>query len=100
MKNHNYYVYIMASNSGTLYTGITNDLRRRVYEHKSNLTTGFSKKYKCNKLVYWEQFSQVEEAISREKFIKGKKRSFKEELIRLKNPGWRDIAADWEESFG
>ena len=63
----NYYVYIMASKTGTLYIGVTNDLARRVYEHKNNLIDGFSKKYFCHKLIYYEQSTDINVAISREK---------------------------------
>lgn len=86
-----YYIYILASESGTLYLGITNNLIRRVYEHKKELIDGFSKKYGCKKLVWFEQTSSVESAIAREKQIKKWRREKKENLIRLKNPQWRDL---------
>lgn len=97
MKNHNYYVYMMASRTGTLYVGMTNDLRRRAYEHKAGVVKGFTQRYKCSKLVYFEHFTDINEAIKREKYIKGKKRIFKEKLIQSINPGWRDLVLDWEE---
>lgn len=85
MYNH-YYVYIMSSlNNKTLYTGVTNDLERRVKEHKSGLIPGFTKKYNCIKLVYYEEYSDINEAIDREKQIKGWKRIRKEELIDTAN---------------
>ena len=85
MYNH-YYIYIMSSlNNKTLYTGVTNDLERRVKEHKSGLIPGFTKKYNCIKLVYYEEYSDINEAIDREKQIKGWKRIRKEELIDTAN---------------
>ena len=75
---HQYYVYILASKiRGTLYVGMTNDLQRRVYEHKTGIKKGFTEKYGVNKLVYFETFQQVEEAIEREKNIKKWKRDWK-----------------------
>jgi putative endonuclease len=82
----------MASDSGTLYTGVTNNIERRIYEHASGLIPGFTKKYQCNKLVYLEYFTDIQDAIQREKYIKGKKRIFKETLIKSMNPGWRDLS--------
>ena len=76
-----YYIYIMTNNSQTLYTGVTNDLGRRVYEHKHKLVPGFSSKYNINKLIYFESTSDVNAAIMREKQIKGWVRSKKIELI-------------------
>ena len=67
----NYYVYIMASSSGTLYTGVTDNLQRRVYEHKHKLVPGFSSKYNINRLVYYEETRDIKEALNREKQIKG-----------------------------
>lgn len=69
-KEYVYYIYIMASATGTLYIGVTNDLQRRVFEHKQDAIEGFTKKYSCHKLVYYEQYSDVEDAISREKQLK------------------------------
>jgi putative endonuclease len=88
-----YYVYILASKrNGTLYTGITNDLARRVYEHKSGLIKGFTKKYSVNKLVYFESTNNVHAAILREKRLKKWKRQWKIELIEKLNPAWRDLS--------
>jgi len=70
LKEYNFYVYIMASNSGTLYIGITNSLQRRIHEHKNNLIKGFSKKYSCHKLIYYEHYSYIYAAIEREKQLK------------------------------
>ena len=89
---HNYYIYILASKlNGTLYTGVTSDLIRRVYEHQNKLILGFSKQYGISDLVYFEQTSDVISAISREKEIKGKGRHYKIDLIELNNPNWEDL---------
>ena len=82
----------MASDSGTLYVGMTNNLLRRVTEHKERKAKGFTQKYRCNKLAYYEEGSDVYEAISREKQIKRWRRSKKEFLIRTINPQWRDLS--------
>ncbi len=81
-----YYVYIMTNNSGTLYTGVTNDLERRVTEHQSKLQDGFTKKYNITRLVYYEAVSSINDAISREKQIKRWRRSKKIDLIASINP--------------
>jgi putative endonuclease len=78
-------------NNTTLYTGITNDLKRRVYEHKEKIVGGFTKKYKINKLVYYEVFADPENAILREKQIKGGSRQRKIDLINGLNEGWQDL---------
>src|SRR5690349_15532198 len=90
-----YFVYIMSNRSKTLYTGVTNGLVRRVFEHKTHRNQGFTSQYKIDRLVYYERFSSVREAIAREKRIKGWNRSRKVELIVSKNPEWRDLATDW-----
>ena len=90
-REYNFYVYIMASASGTLYIGFTNNLERRVLEHKEGKIAGFSKKYSCNKLVYYEHFQDVYSAINREKEIKKWRREKKEELIKSLNPHWNDL---------
>lgn len=88
----NYYVYIMASEKyGTLYIGITNDLIRRVYEHKESLIDGFTKRYKIHYLVYFEIHEDVREAIQREKQIKKWNRYWKINLIEKDNPHWIDL---------
>ena len=74
-----------------LYTGVTNDLKRRVYEHKGKLAEGFTKKYNVTKLVYYEVFDEIEDAILREKQIKGGSRRRKLELINSMNKEWRDL---------
>jgi putative endonuclease len=94
-----YYVYIMASKSKVLYIGVTNNLMRRVYEHKNHLVDGFTKKYKVTKLVYCEQTNDVRTALSREKQIKGWLRRKKMTLVESTNPTWKDLAKDWFDSF-
>jgi len=94
MRNQ-YYIYIMTNKNKTvLYTGITNDLKRRVYEHKEKLVKGFTKKYSINKLIYYEVFRDVGNAILREKQIKGGSRAKKIELVNKMNPEWRDLYDD------
>ena len=90
-KEYNFYVYIMASDSGTLYIGITNNLIRRIMEHKEQEIKGFSKKYSCHKLIYYEHYSYVFDAINREKEIKKWSRQKKVNLIKGANPSWRDL---------
>ena len=90
-KAKDYYVYILASKTGTLYIGVTNDLVRRIYEHKNNLIDGFSKKYSCHKLIYYEQTTDINIAISREKQLKNWRREKKENLIKTMNPSWEDL---------
>lgn len=90
-----YYVYILASKrNGTLYIGITNDLTRRVFEHKAGLINGFMKKYSVNKLVYFESTNDVNAAILQEKRLKKWKRQWKIELIEKSNPDWKDLSKD------
>lgn len=87
-----YFVYILASQrNGTLYIGVTNFLRRRVYEHKTGVHEGFTKKYVVDKLVYFERFGQIELAIQREKQLKKWNRAWKIRLIEEKNPNWDDL---------
>ena len=89
------YVYIMASISRVIYIGVTNNLERRVYEHKNGLIEGFTKKYKCHKLVYFEVGDEPEGAISREKMLKKWRRGKKIILIESKNPNWNDLSLSW-----
>ena len=92
MKLHLYYVYILTTRNNTvLYTGVTNDLKRRVFEHKSGLNEGFTKKYHVHKLIYFEIFDYVELAIAREKQIKGYSREKKIKLIEQMNPEWKEL---------
>ena len=91
-----YYTYIMSSqNDTTIYVGVTNDLERRVSEHKSGLIPGFTQKYKCKKLVYYESFSDIEQAVGREKQLKGWVRRKKDALIDSVNPEWKDLSEGW-----
>jgi len=90
-----YYVYILASKkNGTLYIGVTNNLLKRVYEHKNNLVEGFTQKYCVHNLVYYEVYSDIIDAITREKGMKKWKRQWKIELIEKSNPQWRDLYSD------
>ena len=84
-------VYIMASLSGTLYTGFTTGLVKRVWEHKNDVVRGFTNKYKCHKLVYYELCDSFDGALAREKQIKGLSRKKKENLINSMNPTWADL---------
>ncbi len=87
-----YYVYILASSqNGTLYIGVTRDLRKRVFEHKGNMVDGFSKKYHVHLLVYYEAHGDIREAILREKQIKKWNRKWKLRLIEELNPSWKDL---------
>jgi len=90
-----YYVYILSNKSGNLYTGVTNDLEQRVYQHKNKLIKGFTEKYNITQLVYYESTDDVTAAIAREKQIKGMLRTKKNELIRSFNPEWQDLSQDW-----
>lgn len=94
---NNYYVYILTNRSKTLYTGVTNDIIRRVYEHKQKLIPGFTQKYNIEKLAYYEETVDVTAAIAREKQIKGWLRVKKIALIESMNPEWHDLSADWYE---
>jgi putative endonuclease len=87
-----YYVYILASKrNGTLYIGVTSDLVKRVYEHKNDLVSGFTKKYHVHNLVYYETTEDIDSAIKREKQLKKWKRKWKIELIERENPEWKDL---------
>lgn len=90
-----YYVYIMTNKSRTLYTGVTNNLMRRVYEHKKKLVEGFTSKYNIQFLVYYESTNDVHVALAREKQIKGWLRSKKIALIDSMNPKWKDLSEEW-----
>ncbi|NIR47907.1 GIY-YIG nuclease family protein [candidate division KSB1 bacterium] len=87
-----YYVYMMANKyNNVLYVGVTNNLIRRVYEHKTNLVDGFTSKYKCHKLVWFEKIEDIETAIIIEKRMKKWKREYKENVINEMNPEWKDV---------
>ena len=90
-----YHVYIMSNRSRTLYTGVTNDLARRVHQHKNKLVPGFTSKYNITDLVYAEETTDVRAAIGREKQIKGWTRAKKIALIESLNPDWDDLAETW-----
>lgn len=88
-----YYTYILTNKSNsTIYIGVTNNIVRRMFEHKNHLVPGFTDKYNCTKLVYCEEFADINKAIAREKSLKGKLRKKKIELIELNNPEWNDLS--------
>ena len=89
------YVYILNSPTGTRYTGVTNDIWRRVSEHKSRDCENFTKRYGVDRLAYYEEHQSIFDALEREKQIKSWRRSKKMNLIRSLNPSWEDLAADW-----
>ncbi len=91
----NFYIYIMTNKSKTLYVGMTNDLQRRVEEHKQQLVKGFTSRYNIDQLVYFETCNSANDAIYREKQLKGLLRSKKIDLIESNNPDWKDISDDW-----
>lgn len=93
---HQYYIYILASQkNGTLYIGVTNDLERRVLEHKQKINEGFTSKYEVNRLVYFESFQYINDAILREKRLKKWNRQWKINLIEEENKEWNDLSEDW-----
>ena len=93
--HHNYFIYIITNKTNkVVYIGVTSDLRRRIYEHRNKLFPGFSSKYNLNKLVYYEHFQNIDDAIVREKRLKKWKRNWKNDLIQTINPGWRDLYPD------
>jgi putative endonuclease len=93
--NHSYFVYILASRrNGTLYIGVTNDLGRRMTEHKGKVVPGFTRKYRVDKLVYFEEYASILEARAREYTLKRWARAWKIELIEQANPQWRDLTDD------
>ena len=89
------YIYIVASQSRVLYTGVTSDLRRRVYQHKHGLIPGFTSQYAVNRLVYFESTAHIRAALERERQIKSWRREKKLRLIESVNAGWLDLSADW-----
>ena len=100
-KPKHFYVYIMTNGPRphVLYTGMTGNLPRRVFEHKSKLSTGFTSRYNLTRLVYYEMFAYPAEAIAREKEIKGWRRSKKIALIQAMNPHWHDLTAEWQDVY-
>ncbi|HKI89369.1 MAG TPA: GIY-YIG nuclease family protein [Draconibacterium sp.] len=90
MRDHNYFVYIVTNKNKTvLYIGVTNDLQRRIYEHENSLMPGFTQKYNCHYLVYYEHFQNIDDAISKEKELKKWRREKKLKLINEFNPEWK-----------
>ena len=94
---HQYYVYIITNKKeGVLYIGVTNDLERRMFEHKHKIIKGFSEKYNLDKLVYFEKYQHINDAIKREKNLKKWKRDWKIKLIIEENYNWNDISKEWD----
>jgi len=94
MREHIYYVYILASRrNGTLYIGVSNDIMRRTWEHRNDLVEGFTRKYGVHRLVYYEIYDDIDVAIAREKQLKGWDRAWKIKLIEKNNSGWNDLYA-------
>jgi putative endonuclease len=101
MWNYNYYVYIITNNTKTvLYIGVTNNLKRRIYEHKNKSVPGFTQKYNINKLIYFEHFDNINDAIVREKQLKKWNRKWKEELINKVNSDWEDLYEEISDQVG
>ncbi len=95
--NQPYYVYLLTNwNDIVMYVGVTNNLERRIYEHKHKLIKGFTEKYNVNKLVYFEETNDVNAAIAREKEIKKWRREKKNDLVMSVNPEWKDLSESWE----
>ena len=91
-----YYVYLLKNwNNKVMYLGVTNNLERRLYEHKNKLVKGFTEKYNVNKLVYFEETQDVTAAIAREKEIKKWRREKKNQLVNRMNPNWKDLSSGW-----
>jgi putative endonuclease len=96
MRQNNYYIYIMANwNNKVIYVGMTNDLERRVYEHKNKKIEGFTKRYNVTRLVYYEYTNAINSAIAREKQIKKWRREKKNNLIETLNPEWKDLSEEF-----
>mgnify|MGYP000282967608 CR=1 FL=1 len=94
---HQYYLYIISNkHNSTLYIGVTNDLERRMFEHKNKLVSGFTAKYNVNKLMYFEDFQYVNDALKREKQLKNWNRQWKIDLIEKENKEWKDLSIDWK----
>ena len=94
-QDRQYYVYILTNRSKTLYVGVTNNLEKRMFEHKTKSTAGFTSKYNLTRLAYYEQTSDIESALAREKQIKGWLRIKKITLIESSNPQWKDLSLEW-----
>jgi putative endonuclease len=98
-REHRYYIYILASISGTLYTGVTNNIHQRMDQHKAGTGSEFTARYEVSRLVYFECFQYVNKAIAREKQIKGLARAKKVKIIESLNPSWRDLSQDFAEIY-
>ncbi len=96
MRSHNYFVYIVASPSRTLYVGVTNDLKRRIWQHRNKAVSGFFASCGTSHLVWFEWHTWVHDAIAREKQIKGRSRAKKLALIEVENPKWWNLSRDWD----
>ena len=94
-RDHNYYVYIMASWTRVIYTGVTNDLEVRLYQHRTANDNSFASQYRTRRLVYFEHYTRIDDAIAREKQLKGWRRDRKIGLIESMNPDWKDLSEDW-----
>ncbi len=100
MREYTFYVYILTNRNNTvMYVGMTNNIERRMFEHKNKLTDGFTKKYNLTKLVYFEQGTDVHAALEREKEIKKWRREKKNELVMSMNPEWKDLSLEWDIDF-
>jgi putative endonuclease len=100
LKVHLYYVYLLTNKGNTvIYTGMTNDIQSTTWDHKKGANDGFTKKYGCNKLVYYEEYKWVQDAIEREKQLKAGSRSIKVALINLENPEWNDLSVEWYDGW-
>jgi putative endonuclease len=100
MRQHSYFVYIVASRTHVLYIGVTNNLRRRVWEHKNGTFAGFTSKYRCHRLIWFESYVSIDLAITREKQLKNWSRIKKIVLIERENPTWADLSDGWYENAG
>ena len=99
-KQQRYFVYIMSSQTHVLYVGMTNNIERRVHEHKTGAVVGFSSKYRTHALVFFEETSDVRAALDRERSLKGWARARKIALIESENPCWNDLSEAWTEGSG
>jgi putative endonuclease len=95
MQEHSYFTYIVASRSHTIYIGVTGNLHKRIFEHKWKEHVGFTERYNCDRLVWFESYQEVAKAIAREKQLKGWRRDKKIALIEKANPTWVDLSRDW-----
>ncbi len=95
MRERTYFTYVMASRSRTLYVGVTGDMSRRAFQHKEKKYYGFTARYNCHRLVWFQRFSEVSDAIQREKELKGWTRAKKIALVEAVNPTWEDLSARW-----